>query len=176
MIGDLVKKINHFADDSIGCLRDEHQIPRFNAHIKTFCDATGMAENMSKREVLPIGSLRDKPHSSFAGIRQEWSQTKGRMVNKGWVEMGEYLISLGYPLGNDFDTSTFLYGRYRAAKAKLASVALVSRIGIVGRHRILNANYYGMMRYYLWALTFGRSFATTVYWSERRVRNLIYRK
>ena len=48
-IGDLIKKISHFADDSIGCLRDEHQIPRFNAHIKTFCDATSMAETSSAR-------------------------------------------------------------------------------------------------------------------------------
>ena len=44
--------------------------------------------------------------------------------------------------------------RGRAAKAKIASVNLVSRLGIIGKHRLLNANYFGMFRYYLWSLLF----------------------
>ena len=82
-IGSLHKKVNHFADDSIAALRDELMLPRFNQHVDTFCEATSMAENLAKRDILPIGAFKNKPHSSFAGIRQVRSQTKGRLVNPG---------------------------------------------------------------------------------------------
>ena len=91
----------HFADDTIGVLKDEHQMARFNYHIKTFCDATNMLENPSKREILPVGSFKEKPSIDFAGAQCIWSPDKNIFTNPGWVEKGEYLISLGQPLGND---------------------------------------------------------------------------
>ena len=111
-----------------------------------------MLENETKREILPIGSFKDKPHSSFSGQRLVWSSSKKKYVIPGWVEKGEHVISLGIPIGNDLNVSAFLSGKYREAKAKLASVNLVSSIGLIGKHQLLNANYYGKFRYYLWSL------------------------
>ena len=79
-----------------------------------------------------------------------------------WVEKGEYLISLGVPLGNDFDSSFFLSGVYRAAKAKLSSVSLVSRVGLIGKQRLLNANFYGKLRYYLWSMLLPNSMLNNI--------------
>ena len=67
-----------------------------------------MLETLSKREFLPVGNLKDR--TNFAGIQQMWSKGKSKYVNPGWVEKGDFLISLGYPIGNDFDATAFLAG------------------------------------------------------------------
>ena len=75
-------------------------------------------------------------------------------TNPGWTEPGEYLISLGIPLGNGFDAFTFLKGKYTQAKNKLISTAFISDKGITGKNRLLNANFYGKLRYYMSPLVF----------------------
>ena len=41
---------------------------------------------------------------------------------------------------------------YQLAKKKLSQVRSITAIGLVGRHRLLNANFYGMFRYVLFSL------------------------
>eukprot|EP00965_Chrysotila_dentata_P190646 6174023-Pleurochrysis_carterae.AAC.1 len=62
-IGEKHSKIRHFADDTIGNLRNESELEHFQEHIHTFCAATNMLENISKREILPFGktSKSDPP-------------------------------------------------------------------------------------------------------------------
>eukprot|EP00965_Chrysotila_dentata_P179118 5915146-Pleurochrysis_carterae.AAC.1 len=56
-IGDMHSKIRHFADDTIGTLKSEHELVHFQQYINTFCAATNMLENSSKRDILPLGKL-----------------------------------------------------------------------------------------------------------------------
>ena len=118
-----------------------------------------MAENLAKRNYLPIGSFRNKDSLDFQypGAQCVWSTQKQKFINSGWYEPSEFLISLGIPIGNSFDVSAFINGRYRSAKSKLASAFSIKTIGLVGKNRLLQANYYGMFRYYLWSLTFPHS-------------------
>ena len=46
-IGSNEYRIRHFADDTFGLLRNEHQIPRFSELIDVFCKGTNMRENES---------------------------------------------------------------------------------------------------------------------------------
>eukprot|EP00965_Chrysotila_dentata_P154033 5091002-Pleurochrysis_carterae.AAC.1 len=48
-------KIRYFADDTIGTLRNETELKYCQKHISTFCAATNMLENASKRDILPLG-------------------------------------------------------------------------------------------------------------------------
>ena len=66
-IGDLFHKISQFADDStlIACPRD---IPFFNEALDIFCKATGMKENLSKREAQLLGKLIRRPDLAPAGV------------------------------------------------------------------------------------------------------------
>eukprot|EP00965_Chrysotila_dentata_P006224 202999-Pleurochrysis_carterae.AAC.2 len=54
-IGEMHSKIRHFADDTIGTLRNESELECFQEHIHTFCAAINMLENQSKRDILPLG-------------------------------------------------------------------------------------------------------------------------
>ena len=73
------------------------------------------------------------------------------MTNEGWVLPGHYTISLGVPIGNDFNDVEFMDTRYGKAKEALcrASTTGMSRNG---KHRLLNADFYGRMRYWLFSM------------------------
>ena len=153
-IGDLHHKISHFADDTIGFLKSIGMLARFENHIKTFCEATNMKENVAKRDYIGIGSLGHIPTTDMEGAQCVWSDSKNRFTNPGWTEPGDFLISLGIPIGNSFDVFSFLKGKYTKAKQILISTAFVADKGLVGKSRLLNANYYGKLRYYMCPLVF----------------------
>ena len=152
-IGDTEYRIRHFADDTFGLLRNEHQIPRFSELIDVFCNGTNMRENKSKREFVAIGNKSHLDPIYFPG-RKEWCSEKGKVINVGWTEPGQFLISLGTPIGNKFDVMDFLKGRYGKAKSVLSNIKRVQSKSTNGKHKILNAHYYGRFRFYLWTLLF----------------------
>ena len=152
-IGDTEYRIRHFADDTFGLLRNEHQIPRFSELIDVFCNGTNMRENESKREFVAIGNKSHLDPIYFPG-RKEWCNEKGKVINVGWTEPGQFLISLGTPIGNKFDVMDFLKGRYGKAKSVLSNIKRVQSKSTNGKHKILNAHYYGRFRFYLWTLLF----------------------
>ena len=76
------------------------------------------------------------------------------MVNKSVVTPGNWLRSLGYPIGNNFDIYTFLDAIYSKAKKSLITAHNVSTTRINGRHKYLNACFYGRFRFYLWGIEF----------------------
>ena len=90
-----------------------------------------------------------------------------------WTEPGEYLISLGIPIGNNFDVFAFLKGKYTQAKDKLISATFTSYKSIVGRSRLLNANFYGKLRYYMCPLVFPKNIISAM---ESDARSFIWRK
>jgi hypothetical protein len=60
-IGDITTFISQFADDTTLILKNANQLaPAFRA-IQKWCSATGMRENIKKREGLPLGGYRVDP-------------------------------------------------------------------------------------------------------------------
>jgi hypothetical protein len=51
-------KLSQFADDTTVLLRRVREIKYANRALKRWCDATGMRENVKKREGLAMGALR----------------------------------------------------------------------------------------------------------------------
>ena len=57
-----------------------------------------MKENKDKREILPVGTLKNIDPLTLPGTR--WDANLKKMVNKSVVTPGNWLRSLGYPIGN----------------------------------------------------------------------------
>eukprot|EP00965_Chrysotila_dentata_P104724 3459002-Pleurochrysis_carterae.AAC.1 len=152
-IGEMHSKIRHFADDTIGTLRNENELEYFQEHIHTFCAATNMLENQSKRDILPLGKTSKSDLTSRLtplAINPDY----GDAYTPNWVERNNTLISLGIPIGNTTNMNAFLKAKYKGAKTALAKAHSIASISLIGRTRILNANYYGKLRYYFWTLQF----------------------
>ena len=83
-------KVSQFADDSTFTIRLP-DIDYLLADINTWCHATGMKENDSKREVLPIGRLKRESHRVPPSILNGTTP----------VAAGTDIRALGAPIGND---------------------------------------------------------------------------
>ena len=70
-IGDYEFKINHFADDTFGILKNLAQLPEFNKILKIFFEATNMKENPAKREYLAIGITANLPTKKLPGAKYD---------------------------------------------------------------------------------------------------------
>ena len=137
MIGSRDHRSNHFADDSIAALANIGYKPRLDINSSIFCSATNMAENMEKREILGVGTTGHVDPSTLTNDTTCWKKP------------GEYVISLGAPIGNDCGAfSTFHEKKVLEAKGVLVSARFIESISISGRSKLLNGNYYGKQRYW----------------------------
>ena len=105
-----------------------------------------MRENYSKREKLGLGPLASKQPKDLPGAK--WDPHTQTYSNPGWTTLHHWLISLGIPIGNCFPERSFLIAKYKKQKKVLMS-ASASNISPIGKHKLVNANFYGMLRYYL---------------------------
>ena len=88
--------------------------------MKIFCLATNMAENMSKRDMLGMGGLAGDPTLNTPPDEWRLSDDKKTWIAPGWVKPGEWVISLGVPIGNECgDFGSFYGGLYTGAKNSL---------------------------------------------------------
>ena len=145
--------VSHFADDTFGILNGPRDLPLWDSLCDVFYTASNMKENLSKRELLPIGSLKNIDPVTLPGTT--WDDKLKKNINSCVVTPGNWLRSLGYPIGNDFTPDDFLKTIYKKAKLTLANIQHISSKTVNGKHNILNACYYGRFRFYLWALEFG---------------------
>ena len=144
--------ISHFADDTFGILKDHKELPLWDQLCNTFYTATNMKENLSKRELLPVGSLQNIDPLTLPGVT--WDDKLQKNTNPTVVTPGNWLRSLGYPIGNNFDATSFLNTIYTKAKKALVTVQHISSRTPDGKHKVLNACFYGRFRFYLWGLEF----------------------
>ena len=149
-IGDILYKISQYADDTTAILRGLSDLPGVDEELKLWCTATNMLENTAKREYLPLGNLRNQTH-----------------LHREWCQPGKFIISLGIPLGINFNVMDFLKDKYFAAKKSLAG-AVTAGDSIVGKHRLLSAKYYGKFRYYLWHEIFPKELHTAIKQDAKR--------
>ena len=66
-VGDNRFVISQYADDTVFFMNKD-DTSKFEAHIQTWCEGTGMQENKSKREVLPLGALRGNRQDRPRGV------------------------------------------------------------------------------------------------------------
>ena len=90
-IGDKTYTVSQFADDTTAMLYCEKSIKPIERAIRRWGQATGMRENMLKREGLKMGKLRN---TTLPGPTN-------------WIGDGEWAKSLGYPIGNNLNPETF---------------------------------------------------------------------
>ena len=99
-------KLSQFADDTKLTLRDaKGSWSAAKKTIEQYCKASGQAVNIAKTEGLLCGSLRG---------------TEGTAEIK-WCPEGEYIISLGVPIGHNFDEDEFWLSKYHKTKSRMAN-------------------------------------------------------
>ena len=114
--------VSHFADDTFGILNGPRDLPLWDSLCDVFYTASNMKENLSKRELLPIGSLKNIDPTSLPGTT--WDDKLKRNVNPCVVTPGNWLRRLGYPIGNDFTPDEFLKTVYKKAKLTFSAYFL----------------------------------------------------
>jgi hypothetical protein len=135
-IGTSYFKLSQFADDTTIIMGHTREIALANKAIQRWCRATGMRENMAKREGLGMGRYRNKD--------------LGRGIK--WVMDGHWCKSLGVPIGNDLDEGKWWQGKINSTRGKTALWVGLSRASYFGRNLITQAMYFGRLRYWLYSL------------------------
>ena len=108
MIGDHEIKLSQFADDTMLALEDTEQsweATKVELHLYSL--AAGQLLNVTKTEAVLAGSLR----RSSPTLPTEWKV----------CPEGGYVISLGVPIGNDFNEEEFWTNKYFKCKGILAN-------------------------------------------------------
>ena len=141
--------LSQFADDTTLLLRNYSELTRANAAIKMWCAATAMRENAKKREGLAMGNFRG------SSVPPEHKSIK-------WAKEGEWVISLGVPVGNDLDQSAFWRRKLQGTRDKANRWAGLYHSGYYGRNLIIQAMFFGRLRYWLYSLLMDKHISAEV--------------
>ena len=136
-IGRREHRISQFADDTVLFLSSFDGVGyMFNKILPMYEQATGMKVNTSKTEGLLMGALKHSrnPHKNIK-----------------WCKEGEWIISLGVPIGNKFDEREFWRQKYRKCKALMKAWKDMNFITPWGRAMLANNMVLSRFRY--WAQT-----------------------
>ena len=109
-IKDIIHKITQYADDSTLICKNKDDADKAQRHINTWCLATGMAENASKREGMLIGKLNRERHRAPTGI----------IKDDAWVQDGQTIRALGVPMGNKMDEEAWWENKLNEVKRRMA--------------------------------------------------------
>ena len=139
-------KISQFADDTtlmLGHIREEKYATRA---LNKWCAATGMRENVKKREGLAMGKYR--------------GQALGHNIK--WAPENGWCVSLGVPIGNDLDA--FAWWSEKLNKVRVISTQWLGlkRAKYFGRNLIVQGCFYGRLRYWLYSVPMNKRMCATV--------------
>ena len=151
-VGSHYYKISQFADDTTLFLGSIKELKAAYAAIRRWCAATGMRENVDKREGLAMGNYRDPYRDPNVHLPAD--------VN--WVPEGDHVISLGVPVGNDLDATKWWTKKHEAVRGKVQSFHRLVNASYAGRNLIVQAMYFGSLRYWLFSLPMDKSVCTKV--------------
>ena len=156
-IGEVVNKIVQFADDTTIMMTNKKEIKAVNKGLKMWCAATGMKENTTKREGLAMGTYRGKQMPE--GIK--------------WAPEGGWIRALGVPIGNDLDDEAWWKKKIEAVREISQQWMGLYRSSYFGRNLIVQACYFGRLRYWLYSLTMSKELqeivqkdADVLWWSR----------
>ena len=136
-IGGSYYKLSQFADDTTLLLASIEEIQEAEKQIQLWCEATGMRENISKREGLAMGNLRNSPDLP---------------PEIHWIPDGDWAISLGVPHGNDLDSARWWSKKIDAVRVKSDRWRHLNASSYFGRNLVVQALYFGSLRYWLFSL------------------------
>ena len=134
-------KISQFADDSTLMLRT-FCVKHAQKVLNTWCDATSMKENATKREVLLLGRTR----------RYDEAQLPEEIDRATIVKDGDTIRALGVPMGNEIDIEAWWKSRYNVVKARFAKWHGLGTLTLTGRNILVQSILYGSMRYWFFSL------------------------
>ena len=123
-------------------LRNFSGLARMWKTIEIYEMATAAKVNVTKTEGLRLGSLKAKDYDEEAET--------GKGADIKWCKRGEYIISLGVPIGWDHSEEEFWWTKYRKCKSYIAHWHDVERMSPYGKSLLANACVYGRFRY--WAM------------------------
>ena len=161
----VVTTLSQFADDTTLLLRNTDQLVPAFAAVDQWCAATAMRENVKKREGLAMGAYRG---ASWADPqRQERVRRRGTEGHKAaaaikWAQEGEWVTSLGVPIGNDLDHTKWWDKKIQATRDKANRWAGLHRSGFFGRNLVVQAMYFGRLRYWLWSIPMNKTLRARV--------------
>ena len=166
-------KLSQFADDTVFLLKNFKELKIMWEIINlTYEPATGMKVNVTKTEGLRLGKLRRPEYDAETGNKVKLKLKVGRgikattSVPKGWgikwCKEGDYLISLGVPIGWNFNLKEFWRARYFKCKALLATWHDVERMSTYGSAMVVNAMVYSRFRYWAHCLAMDDKISTAI--------------
>ena len=127
-------KLSQFADDTVIFLEGFTGVQYlFETILPAYERATGMKVNTAKTEGLLLGALR---------------RVKKPPANIRWCKEGEWIISLGVPIGNNFNELEFWRQKYRKCKALLAGWKDLNHVTPWGRAMLANNMVLSRFRYW----------------------------
>ena len=134
-------KLSQFADDTTIILRSLKELRHVRRAMTRWCLATGMRENIEKREGLGMGKY------------------KGLDLKNGikWAPANGWCISLGVPIGNNFDETKWWGGKINRVRALTSSWLTLARTKYFGRSLLVQALYFGRLRYWAYSLRQSRA-------------------
>ena len=145
VVNGVAHKVSQFADDGTFMMTLGDEI-RLAIHMLMWEGATGMRENVDKREGLLVGPWHRRPHEAPSIVPSTPN------APHGWIPRGSWLRALGVPMGNDFDETAWWHARYRLVKQRLARWKASSHLSLVGRNTLLQAHFYGSFRFWLFSM------------------------
>ena len=92
-INEIKHVISQYADDSTLIGRDQNDWQKQSKHTNTWCAATAMAENATKREGQLLGKLNRNQNRAPPNV----------IKDDAWIPNGESIRALGVPMGNNLD-------------------------------------------------------------------------
>ena len=135
-INDVIYKLTQFADDTtifMGNIREEKAVTRA---LQSWCAATGMRENVKKREGLAMGKYKN--------------QDLGRGIK--WAPENGWCVSLGVPIGNDLNEAKWWGEKINKVRTLAQQWIGLKRSQYFGRNLIVQGMYYGRLRYWLYSV------------------------
>ena len=147
-------KLSQFADDTTLILRGLAELnPALDA-VRRWGLATAMRENMTKREGLALGKLRQRHLGR--GIAWVKDEKDCGPNDCPWA------ISLGVPIGNELNSEKFWKKRLDAVRDKAKRWGGLYRASISGRNLIVQSMYYGSLRYWLYSLPMSKAISERI--------------
>lgn len=137
-IGEAEVKLLQFADDTIITMQDTAQLDKADKGIQKWCLASSMKENKDKREGLAMGRYRKYKDDLPANIR--------------WAQEGQWIVSLGVPIGNDLNESKWLLEKIQSIREKATYWTRMFYSGLTGRNLIAQLLYLGRLRYWMYSM------------------------
>ena len=154
-------RVVKYADDTVIYLSGYAQLPRMWELIDIWEQATGLRLNKSKTEALALGKLKG---TTFTGPGSE---------GIGWVKPGDHLISLGIPIGVDFDPREFFRAKYFKCKSLLANWLSLAHVTPFGRAMLANSLVFSRFRYWAQSMAIPSEIMA---WLEADTQALIWDK